>query len=98
MKFKIESEESIGYNKKATDDPVCPSSGCPTRELEKYVSEEPAKRMGEYQGEGNWEIKNVTDKPLGEEWNSKGGAAAANATSLAHHAKLLAQVSNSSVG
>jgi hypothetical protein len=58
------------------------------------VKDDPPKRMGEYSTEGNWEVKNVTDKPLGEEWNSKGGGSsssnATNATSLVHHAKLLA--------
>jgi hypothetical protein len=63
------------------DDPVCPSSGCPTRDLAKIVNDEPVPRMGSYQGEGSWELKNVTDKPLGAEWNSKGaGAATANST------------------
>jgi hypothetical protein len=52
--------------------------------------------MGNYSAEGNYEYKNVTDKPLGEEWNSKGSPSslrppnATNDTSLAHHAHLLA--------
>ena len=85
------------------DDPVCPSSGCPKRDLAKQVNEDPVPRMGNYSAEGSWELKNATDTPLGPEWNSKGAVAgtgphSTNATSLAHHGNILAQISNSSIG
>ena len=32
--------------------------------------------MGNYTAEGNWELKNVTNKPLGTEWNSTASTAA----------------------
>ena len=90
MKSKSLNYEDISYNSKVKDDPVCPSSGCPVRDLAKIFKEDPPKRMGNYSAEGNWELKNVTDKPLGDEWNSKASSATAanatNATSLAHHA------------
>ena len=54
------------------------------------VKEEPAKRMGNYSTEGNYEFANVTDKPLGDTWDVKGANSNHINTTLAHHESLLA--------
>lgn len=56
------------------------------------VKEEPAKRMGNYSTEGNYEFANITDKPLGDTWDVKGANSNHINTTLAHHESLLAQV------
>lgn len=45
---------------KSGDDPVCPSSGCPKRDMEALEDPFSALKFGNYTSEGSWEIKNVT--------------------------------------
>jgi hypothetical protein len=66
----VELEAFLNYDINKKDDPICPSSGCNYPPLQKIVPEEPPKRMGNYTTEGNYEFKNVTNKPIGVEWNS----------------------------
>lgn len=60
----------MSYNIKSEDDPICPSSGCNYPPLQNITAQEPPKRMGNYTTEGNYEYKNITNKPLGDQWNS----------------------------
>jgi hypothetical protein len=84
----VELEQFLNFEIKSKDDPICPSSGCESLKAPANVTKAEKKRMGNYTAEGSWEVKNVTNKPLGDEWNSSAKAkvnasnetAAANAT------------------
>jgi len=70
----VELQAFLNYNILSKDDPVCPSSGCDVLKTPLNITKEEKKRMGNYSDEGVWEVKNVTNTPLGAEWNSSAKA------------------------